>query len=384
MNEADNLTNSTFLAVNAVDSTNGRSVLPHAELVALTQELCSNNLLDQENQTEQALAECQKALQSHKKRLYIAEMMLTQQTQELAATQEQVRCLLHELEACYQTVQHQQILTETLTEQMQSSQERVAQMERECSLTQANYNERAYQLIQAENSCRELRSRLTRQQSHTLQLKLALEKCIGTPAPSYQSQADIDDFLSTTAKNEHSLQLESFFSKPQPIPPWSAQPQFLTNELEPVYYDPLPTPPTNWKESSASPLPAVKPDFAQYSTWECLAEDLSTSSQEEPEEKAAYIDLDQQPPAGISTEDSSEAEAAHLQNLFNLLEAVEESKSASPHIIQLPLPESPQPETSSPTPNSTWPSLVVYPSRPPKGRKTLAAIELPTFTAPSK
>ena len=365
------------------------SVLPPAELVALIQELRSsnNNLLDRENQTEQALTECQKALQSHKKRLYIAESMLTQQTQELAATQEQVRCLLHELEACYQTVQHQQILTETLTDQMQSSQERVAQMERECSLTQVNYNEQAYQLIQTENTCRELRSRLTRQQSHTLQLKLALEKCIGSSAPSYQSQADTDDFHSTPAKNrqpEHSIQLESFFSKPQPIPPWSAQPQSLTNELEPDYYNPLfPTPPTTWKESSASPIPEVKPDFAQYSTWDCSAEDLSTSAQEEPEEKAACIDLRRQPPEGISTEDSSEAEAAHLQNLFNLLEAVEESEFVSPHTIQLPLPESPQPETSSSTPNSTWPSLVVYPSRPPKGRKSLAAIELPTFAAPS-
>ena len=37
------------------------------------------------------------------------------------------------------------------------------------------------------------------------------------------------------------------------------------------------------------------------------------------------------------------------------------------------------PELEILTPKSNWPSPVVYPSRPPKGRKSLAAIELPTF-----
>ena len=39
----------------------------------------------------------------------------------------------------------------------------------------------------------------------------------------------------------------------------------------------------------------------------------------------------------------------------------------------------PQMEPSSFTANTNWPSPVVYPLRPPKGRKSLAAIELPTF-----
>lgn len=37
------------------------------------------------------------------------------------------------------------------------------------------------------------------------------------------------------------------------------------------------------------------------------------------------------------------------------------------------------PELEILTPESNSPSPVVYPSRPPKGRKSLAAIELPTF-----
>ena len=43
--------------------------------------------------------------------------------------------------------------------------------------------------------------------------------------------------------------------------------------------------------------------------------------------------------------------------------------------------KSSQLETSSLTPNSNWPSPVVYPLRPAKGRKSLAAIELPTFAS---
>lgn len=229
------------------------------ELITLIQDLHSSNSnsIKKVNQLDQALGECQEALESHKKRSSVAESMLTQRTQELVAAQEQVRCLFYELEASHQTVQRQQILIETLTAQLESSQERVAQLERECSLTQASYNEQSHQLVQTENTCRDLRTRLTRQQRHTLQLKVALEKSLEVPVSSYQSQADTDVPPVTTRPLRDLKNVPDsapFLSQVQPIPPWSAQPQFFINEPEPGSDSPLDsTPPPATRLNGGNP-----------------------------------------------------------------------------------------------------------------------------------
>lgn len=80
------------------------------------------------------------------------------------------------------------------------------------------------------------------------------------------------------------------------------------------------------------------------------------------------------------------------QDLHNLSQTVEDFVTeqtldtdselvSSGQTNQPRLTESSQLETSSLTPNSNWPSPVVYPLRPAKGRKSLAAIELPTFAS---
>ncbi len=80
------------------------------------------------------------------------------------------------------------------------------------------------------------------------------------------------------------------------------------------------------------------------------------------------------------------------QDLHNLSQTVEEFVTeqtldtdselvSSDQTNQSQLTKSSQLETSSLTPNSNWPSPVVYPLRPAKGRKSLAAIELPTFAS---
>ena len=439
------------------------------ELITLIQELHSSNSnsIKRVHQLEQALAECQEAIESRKKRSSVAEPMLTQRTQELVAAQEQVRCLFYELEASHQTVQRQQILIETLTAQLESSQERVAQLERECSLTQASYNQQSHQLVQTENTCRELRTRLTRQQRHTLQLKVALEKSLEVPVFSYQSQADTDvpPVISKPLRDLKNVpDSPPFLSQVQPMPPWSAQPQFFIKEPEPGSDSPLdPTPPPatrlNGENPTDSPLnggdmglsdrtqvaSTAWPEYSasiltpQFSIVEWSVEYLSTPAEEE---KLVMLEADDPPPSPplaesseptidleelLSSElDTSELEEEHWQDLVSLLEAVEElvitdspddllegstiiapapvgtvaqfdlalteSQPAPQHLLDIgseqvlpqknefQLAKSPQLETSCLTPHTNWPSAVVYPLRPPKGRKSLAEIELPPFS----
>lgn len=466
MSEVDNPINSAFpepvnyfnsTQANQVnksdsDSPNAMAAIAPYKLVALIQDLHSSNsnLVKRSYQLEQALAECSLYLQSYEKRSTAAESMLTKQSQELAVAQEQIEYLFHKLEATQQTNTRQQILIETLTAQLESSQERVAQLERECFLTQASYNEQSHQLVQTENNCRELRTRLTRQQRHTLQFKVALEKCLEVPVPSAQFQADtdvpsvttkpLDDFknalyspLFLTAINRQS-NLTVCLPKPQPIQPWSAQLQFA-GDLEPAWNSQFsPMPPTTWAESSKSlftphsyssdwsteysstpaeeePLKVVGTDnssdshvatFSQqpsetFASWQTLEEQIDAVMQlfidpppsPLPAELSLTIDLQE---VQRSESDSSEVEEAHWQYLVSLLEDGEELGSANsqnnlpegatvvPSTNEVQLTSAPQQKTSSFTSNTTWPSAVVYPLRPPKGRKSLAEIELPPFS----
>jgi hypothetical protein len=140
------------------------------ELIQALQE-CNQDLIERVAELEAELDACQKTLRDQ-------EGVLNQQTQELALAQEQVTRLFGKQELSNQVIQRQQVLVETLTQQWESSQTKMAEMERDCALTQQRYNEQFHELMQTQNTCRDLRSRLHRQQRHTLQFKAALERCL--------------------------------------------------------------------------------------------------------------------------------------------------------------------------------------------------------------
>lgn len=134
-----------------------------------------------------------------------------------ATLQDTIQTLAHELDLAQQLAQRQQILIETLTEQLESSQERIAQLERDCTLTQQRYNEQVQLLMQSENTCRDLRMRLHRQQQHALQFKAALEKCLEMPSVQRQNLAAAGETGATT--DDATL----LTPKTQPVQPWSVE-----------------------------------------------------------------------------------------------------------------------------------------------------------------
>jgi hypothetical protein len=152
--------------------------------------------------------------------------ILAKHRQELTAAQAQSTKIFQELALAHQAAHRQQVLVETLTEQLKLGQERIAQLERECSTAQLRYSEQVQTVYQLEHSSHDLRSRLARQQRYTLQFKAALEKCLDVPPvnPLVDAQESLDSSLS-----------ESLGSTPAPIPinklnipkaspvqPWSA------------------------------------------------------------------------------------------------------------------------------------------------------------------
>ncbi len=260
-------------------------------LIALIEDLhLSNaNLVKQVTYLSSASAKFAQDLESYKVQFQAASSKLSAQNQEL--------------EANHQTIQAQTSSIEKLTTELAIAKELITQV-------QADYNEQSHQLAAEKDNCRDLRTRLNREQQHSLQLKAALEKCLEVPPTSYQLAAETGD------------QSISFTPKSPSIKPWTTQTRGGGNSI----------------------------DLA----WE-------------PQHFPSQNNLDSGPPMA-SPEDLE---------LFSSLRAEDEVQAIAPEAdikpVALPI--------NTPVKTHTSPSLVVYPSRPPKGRKSLASIELPSFVS---
>ncbi len=419
-------------------------------LLALNEELraANNNLYAQVEQLKDNLAESEKVLQWQKTRSSVSESMLNQHTQELAAAQEQIKSLFQQLETAVQTVQRQEIFTDTYKAQLQISQQRLAQLERECTLLHTNNNEQSQQLLQSENVCRELRTRLMRQQRQTLQFKAALEKCLDTSVPSYDSLEDAAKHPKdiTSSQGRFSRKARSLFPNAQPIQPWSAEEESLSNDLDNSWGEPSapipfqrneasampPSSPWNWtvkkdtptqpapspevddspdtteavspsgssnldqqldsliqmfftsQPASTSPPPTAKTDVSDAPIWETLATILEDDEElENPQSEDLEAEIN--PPATTSTSWTTDSVFSPANNLpisstpSHTETPVRETEDYWSEVSQLSASDLSSESLGDNTNDDNSPSPVVYPQRPPKGRKSLASVELPNF-----
>ncbi|MFP5275151.1 hypothetical protein [Coleofasciculus sp.] len=352
-----------------------------ADWFALAQKMRQRNrrLLEQIAQLQNALTEKQDALNAEMLRSQEQDSLIVRQGEELNTLQEQLTRLFHTLESSHQAAQRQQILIETLSDQLQSSQERVAQLERECALTQQRYNEQSHQLLQSANTCRELKTRLHRQQQQTLQFKVALEKCLEMP------NRQVGEPQPTRPKRDTS----GVVPKAQPIQPWSAQQDFLEEQsytnTDPLWNRPLQL--DSLLVTSASDTE----EFTEPREYHPSTSPIDSTITPIPESTAAELEAERQ----LLAEMNSLAQASGLSELaYDLVqeqshwlleagtdpETVDESGVSSKETSEAELAEDEwddENEVSLPQPN--WPSPVVYPLRRPKKIKSLASIELPSF-----
>lgn len=379
-----------------------------ADWFALAQKMRQRNrrLLDQVTQLRAALREKQEELHSELVRSQQQETLLAQQAEELTTLHDQLTRMFQALESSHQAAQRQQILIETLSEQLQSSQERIAQLERECSLTQQRYNEQSHQLLQAANTCRELRTRLHRQQQQTLQFKVALEKSLEMPTSS-----------SVPQQPPHRGSNATSFPKTQPIKPWSAEPGILKEKssfdtiwklpnlvepLQAVYS--LETEPVELKRPQdidrlstvdipqlVEPAIVPSPETAETELeleqeQQLLAEMVSLAEAAGLSEfKSDLANAQEQLPAEseMNSEQSSEPESglseAKGSSAFEKTQKVETEAKIPSEDLWVDSKTREQPEPDVILPQSNWPSPTLYPLRPAKKRRSLAAIDLPSF-----
>ncbi|MGB3203040.1 MAG: hypothetical protein WBA99_19190, partial [Nodosilinea sp.] len=195
-------------------------------LVQLIQDLnqCNDALLLRVTELEDDLERSQVALQ--------AEIERNQAQPHLGAlpaaatpgpVQQQIAQLLSELDIANDGLRRTTIHNETLQAELEVSQQRGAQLERECTLLQQRFSEKNTALNQAEETCRDLKARLHRQQRYTLQFKAALEKCLnmapGSPPPPPTA---VQGQLLATLTSDESGQSVSM-PRSQQIQPWSVE-----------------------------------------------------------------------------------------------------------------------------------------------------------------
>ncbi len=251
----------------------------------------NQELRDQVAALDAALLRSQYALRSEMERweaLALAETESTEssetrlqnQNQELSGSQARLGQLFLELEQSHRMAQRQQILVETLTEQLQSSHEQIAQLERECAMAQARSAEQTQVLLQSEHTCRDLRSRLQRQQRYTLQFKAALEKCLDVPPAT--AQGVVADLL-PEAPETIAAPLKLNIPRSQPVQPWSSpieaeaksSPAVLQNWANAVV-NPVGNPVVNPVVNEPQPMLSAEPIVTQPIAAE--SEDLDTMS----------------------------------------------------------------------------------------------------------
>ncbi|WP_143755423.1 hypothetical protein [Gloeocapsopsis sp. IPPAS B-1203] len=361
------------------------------EAVAVIQvlRLTNSKLLKRAIQLEQARAECQKDSQLHHQERSLLQTQLAQKMQELETAQEQIKLLKQEQQALKEKNQQQEILNEGLTVQLQTSQERVNQLEHEWLLTQATHNEQTYQLRQSESTCQELRNRLTRQQRYTMQLKVALEKCLDQPEAKSEVESDrIFTYQECEQKTDSSHQVS--FAQVEPIPPWSIRESKIDCEVfatQPINAVAEAT--TNIDETLVE---AFKEQFPEaiaplgqtpeeqhnavlnlLSDTSCVEAQASDNVIEVVEVTTETLDQSQWLEATFAEVLEAPAETNCDRKILHHSESSSVSSESTTEFEPLPTWEEP-----ADVANPNWPSPVLNPSRSKK-RKTLAAIELPNF-----
>jgi hypothetical protein len=380
------------------------------DLISLIQELnqCNGVLLDRVSQLEEALERSQQALKGQIERS--PEAFATPQSEDLATAQAQIANLFSQLEFAHQTNQRQHILIETLTAELESSQERAAQLEREAALLQQRYNEQVQSLVQSEGTCRDLQARLQRQQRYTLQFKAALEKCLEMPMPQTDSSTEmiappIDSLLLPKAQ-----QIQPW-SKPvvlqESLLPWmkrfksadelasleadqaAAEVAELLSEIAPIeepkaIEEPVRSKPSTVQLPVLAPLSATASDTAedQLQEQEVFVEADQTTAQPQAEPIASQFAaeataLEPAPPVSISYDLKTSAGILPSPDLLTQLDAV--VQPLADHLVEALLSQTVGPQTvSSQTVSTEAAETEMAETEPMQGKAPeIMAVELP-------
>jgi predicted nucleic acid-binding Zn-ribbon protein len=135
----------------------------------------NRKLLKKVFRLEQELAEIDNKFNKYVEKSQNSDVLLARQAEELESYQEKVALLLKQLAGSQQQVENQELLINQVSQQHELSQQQTAQLERECTLLQEKYNQKAFELASKEQESERLKQELSQQQHSVLQQEAKLK-----------------------------------------------------------------------------------------------------------------------------------------------------------------------------------------------------------------
>lgn len=135
----------------------------------------NRKLLKKVNRLEEELAEIDNKFHKYVEKSRNSDILLARQAEELESYQEQVALLMQQLAGSQQQIENQELLIKQVSNQHEISLQQTAQLERDCTLLQEKYNQKAFELATKEQESQKLQSELSQQQHSVLQQEAQLK-----------------------------------------------------------------------------------------------------------------------------------------------------------------------------------------------------------------
>ena len=136
----------------------------------------NRKLLKKVFRLEQELAEIDNKYNKYVEKSRNSDMLLVQQAGELESDREKLAVMVEQLANSQQQLDERELIIKQISEQHELSQQQAAQLERECTLLQEKYNQKAFELVAKEKENQELQSELSQQQHTALQQEAQLKR----------------------------------------------------------------------------------------------------------------------------------------------------------------------------------------------------------------
>ncbi|HEY9768289.1 MAG TPA: hypothetical protein V6C71_07235 [Coleofasciculaceae cyanobacterium] len=166
----------------------------------------NRKLLKKVFRLEQELAEINNKFNKYVEKSQSSDLLLAHQAEEIQNYQEQIALLSQQFNSSQQQIDGQETIIKQLSEQHELSQKQTAQLERECTLLQEKYNDKAFELVAKEQESQELQIQLSQHQRHALQREAELKR--------YQEKAQASRQAKATSRNQN-------YPHNRYIQPWS-------------------------------------------------------------------------------------------------------------------------------------------------------------------
>ena len=136
----------------------------------------NRKLLKKVFRLEQELADINNNYNKYLEKSKNSDLLLVQQAEELESEREKTAIAVEQLTNFQQQLEERELTIEQISQQHQLSQQQAAQLERECTLLQEKYNQKAFELVAQEKENQELQSELSQQRHLVLQQEAELER----------------------------------------------------------------------------------------------------------------------------------------------------------------------------------------------------------------